>query len=148
MTNLTATQWGISLALGVLSIPVGVLIRLIPNQIFQGRMHDSHRIRGDSEGSHFLWDQALENVRSELSSLHEHRGWRLKRVGHQILAVIRKRLSWQPLAETAEDNEIRPLLDSGSASPKSISNSILAPAAVMAGLVAGSVAGLPASGST
>jgi Ca2+-transporting ATPase len=35
VTNIGGCEWGISLALGFVSIPLGALIRLLPNQPFE-----------------------------------------------------------------------------------------------------------------
>jgi len=37
VTRLDGAQWGISIVLGALSIPVGVIIRLIPDKVFTKR---------------------------------------------------------------------------------------------------------------
>jgi len=147
VTYLTAQQWAISLVLGVMSIPMGAFIRLIPDRIFQAKADHKTRIRASpAPGTRFVWNQEIENVRSELAHHRwDPRGSRLKRVGSQVVAIIKMRLSGQPADETTGD-EARPLLhsDRGLLQPRPYS--VFAPATVMAGIVAGSVAGWPASG--
>jgi len=44
-TRLNGSQWGISIILGALSIPVGVLIRLIPDKLFSKRIWSLGSVR-------------------------------------------------------------------------------------------------------
>ncbi|KIK99153.1 hypothetical protein PAXRUDRAFT_132713 [Paxillus rubicundulus Ve08.2h10] len=82
VTHIGAREWGISLALGVVSIPLGALIRLMPNKPFE-RLFTAIRllpspevlptIRPDAE-----WNLAIELVRDNLATFANLRGGRLR----------------------------------------------------------------------
>ena len=151
--RLTATQWAISLILGFLSIPVGVVVRLIlddaVHSIFPIRVDGKFSARIQARDDRFIWNEAIESVRSEFASFRQPRSSRLDRlqqnlpkVGEMLAALKGMSLRW-PSPEPAVDDETSPLLhpDLHSDGGRSRSNSAIAPAAVLAGIVAGSVAG-------
>jgi Ca2+-transporting ATPase len=83
VTRIGGREWGISLALGFVSIPLGALIRLLPNgpfeQLFilmrllpkpQGGLP---KVRPDGE-----WNSAIELVRDNLATFANLRGGRLR----------------------------------------------------------------------
>ncbi|KAF8837766.1 Ca-transporting ATPase [Paxillus ammoniavirescens] len=82
VTHIGAREWGISLALGVVSIPLGALIRLLPNKPFE-RLFTAIRllpspevlptIKPDAE-----WNLAIELVRDNLATFANLRGGRLR----------------------------------------------------------------------
>ncbi|KIJ14249.1 hypothetical protein PAXINDRAFT_12900 [Paxillus involutus ATCC 200175] len=82
VTQISAREWGISLALGVVSIPLGALIRLMPNKPFE-RLFTAIRllpspevlptIKPDAE-----WNLAIELVRDNLATFANLRGGRLR----------------------------------------------------------------------
>ena len=76
-------EWGISLALGVVSIPWGVVIRLMPTKPFEKFFKLVRLIREpevlpvvkpDAEG----WSGAINLVRDNLSTFSNIRGGRLR----------------------------------------------------------------------
>ncbi|KIK62401.1 hypothetical protein GYMLUDRAFT_164480 [Collybiopsis luxurians FD-317 M1] len=83
VTRVGGEVWGISLALGFVSIPLGALIRLLPNEPFE-RLFDKVGLFGkpevlptstvDREG----WNGAITFVRDNLSTFSQIRGGRLR----------------------------------------------------------------------
>lgn len=144
--RLNATQWGISLLLGAISLPVAVLIRLIPDEFIRRcilRIYDRNQLLNDqiSNEVRFEWNDSLEDIREELIFCKMNRGGR-------IYALFR-RSQWLP--NLALNHTLIPRMrrrrENGHAGlsrygwKRSRSKSVLAPAAAMAGVVAGSIAG-------
>ncbi|KIK55333.1 hypothetical protein GYMLUDRAFT_248753 [Collybiopsis luxurians FD-317 M1] len=83
VTRVGGEVWGISLALGFVSIPLGALIRLLPNEPFE-RLFNKIGLFGkpevlptstvDREG----WNGAITFVRDNLSTFSQIRGGRLR----------------------------------------------------------------------
>jgi len=82
VTHIGGREWGISLALGVVSIPLGALIRLLPNEPFEkafkalgllGRREVLPTTRPDSE-----WNSAITLVRDNLGTFANLRGGRVR----------------------------------------------------------------------
>jgi len=78
-------DWGISIALGVMSIPIGFLIRMIPNKpcerflIWTRILPDPNKLptshpQADAE----RWDDAIELVRDNLTTFSNLRGGRVR----------------------------------------------------------------------
>jgi P-type Ca2+ transporter type 2C len=68
-THLDGVQWAISLVLGAISLPVAVIIRLIPNSLIRGLFHmdTDHRRTSRIElpnGDDFVHDGLLESMRA------------------------------------------------------------------------------------
>ena len=171
VTRLNGPQWGVSLVLGVISIPIAVIIRLIPDDLVRKLIPTvSFRKKGpqvlvSDEDRRFEWNPALEEIRDQLSFLKTVRGGRLKQLKHKLqhpeefLPRSRSgsrsredsipgtpvgendngRLSPQPGTPQPGTQPGTP--DSRSRKPRSRSNSAFGPAAAMAGIVAGSIAG-------
>ena len=169
--RLNGAQWGYSVVLGFLSIPVAVMIRLIPDDVIR-KLIPSWFIRKatpkllvSDEERQYEWNPALEEIRKELTFLKKLRGGRLNvlryKLHHPVETFLprsrsgsrsRSRTNSLPQTPTGEQGPG----DSGSSqapptpesrrsplrrSPRSRSNSAFGPAAAMAGIVAGSVAG-------
>jgi Ca2+-transporting ATPase len=126
----TGAQWGIAIILGVLSIPCGFLIRLVPDA-WVGKCIDKvvpealkrRRVRvEDSEGQSYDISRALFDVRDDLAFLKRVRGGRVNQLKHKI-------------------QHPRELLQR-SRSGSRLSNSPMHSALGMPGLLAGSIAGL------
>ena len=163
-----APAWGIALLLGFLSIPVAVLIRLIPDEwcrrLVPSWLHKraTPQVLVSDEERQIEWNPALVEIREELSFLKTLRGGRLNMLVYKLqhpretlLSRSRSasRTSSLPQTPSYEQNEA----DNGStiAPPRtpdsrrsttrrrgrSRANSAFAPAAAMAGVVAGSIAG-------
>ncbi|OAX36045.1 calcium-translocating P-type ATPase, partial [Rhizopogon vinicolor AM-OR11-026] len=83
VTRIGIREWGISLALGFVSIPLGALIRLMPNRPFESlfilmrllprREGGLPKVRSDVE-----WNSAIELVRDNLATFANLRGGRLR----------------------------------------------------------------------
>ncbi|KAL2021253.1 hypothetical protein VTK56DRAFT_7332 [Thermocarpiscus australiensis] len=83
----TPAMWGIAIVLGVLSIPVGVIIRLIPDELLESLVPESFKRRAtskvpgvtvsDDEERFSAYPAALAEVRDELAWLKRVKGGRL-----------------------------------------------------------------------
>ncbi|KAJ5204393.1 ATPase P-type K/Mg/Cd/Cu/Zn/Na/Ca/Na/H-transporter [Penicillium cinerascens] len=161
------SQWAVSLVLGALSVPIAVIIRLTPDEFIRNLVpHFWHRHKKDSpelvvsdEERRFEWHPALEDIRDQLQFIKAVRGGRLRNIRHKLQrpqeflprsrSGSRSRESSVPPTPNEENGN-------GSSSPtpqpltpesrsrrntRSRSNSTFGPAAAMAGIVAGSIAG-------
>ena len=163
---LDGAQWGFSILFGAISIPIGVVIRLIPDSLLQ-RLIPSwlHRKRGpqvfvSDDDRRFEWNEAIETIREELAFLKSVRGGRLNTIRFKlqhpretlIQSHIRSRSnsrsSSMPQTPTGDNVSTTDYTPSGHAAEsrsrrktRSRSNSAFGPAAAMAGVVAGSIAG-------
>jgi Ca2+-transporting ATPase len=149
--RLSGLQWAISLGLGAMSLLVAVVIRLIPDEFIRklipSSLKKSHMPQINiSSDDRFEWNDALENVRNELTFLKKIRGGRLNALvfnlqhTQEILPIIRNSISG------TSDSQVYAESQPSSSSPssgrsRSGSNSAFGAAAVMAGVIAGSVAG-------
>jgi Ca2+-transporting ATPase len=150
---LNATQWGISLGLGALSLVVAVIVRLIPDELIRKLIHkifpQTHasytKIRSNPR---FKWNDTIENVRDELGFFKSVRG------RHWNGFFTSQDGPRTPLLSSTDDmhsdysdspGELADALDTRNSSPgrgaRSRSISALAPATVMVGVIAGSIAG-------
>ncbi|KAF2473848.1 calcium transporting P-type ATPase-like protein [Lindgomyces ingoldianus] len=157
VVRINGAQWGYSIVLGALSLPVGVIIRLIPDEAirrcipaFLKRKHTPEVVVSDE----YQWNQGLLEIREELAFIKRVRGGRLSnlkfKVQHPREIFSRSRSSYSLPGtpnngaehNAAENSPGPPTPDSRSRRRgRSRSNSAFGPAAVMAGIVAGSVAG-------
>jgi len=145
-------QWAISIVLGFLSLLVGVVVRLIPDELilkcipaFFHRKRNPEVVVSDED---FEWNQGLLEIRDELAFMRKFRGGRLSDIKYKVQhpkEIFMSRSS-QSLPGTPSNG---PANDDGSPAPptpssrrrRSRSNSAFGPAAAMAGIVAGSIAG-------
>lgn len=141
--RLDGTEWALSIALGAISLPVAMLIRLIPNDFLLQFISHTRGHNQTPPDERYEWNEALENVREQLTLLKNIRGGRLNALKF-TLEVPR-----EPLLRSNRDS-IRGTPNTqgnGDTGPphhkwtRSRSNSALGPAAVMAGVIAGSIAG-------
>jgi P-type Ca2+ transporter type 2C len=97
VTSLGGRQWGISLALGVVSLPLGVVIRLLPNAPFE-RLFRRLRLlpRPDILPRH-QWSPAAQKVKDALRTFTHFRGARRSRA-----LVLRRRYSKTSVEETPQ----------------------------------------------
>lgn len=145
---LNGTQWAISIIIGAISLPIAVLIRLIPDDFIRGliprfRDHNETTPIEVPSDEHYGWNEALENIREQLTLTKTMRGGRLN-------ALMFKSQGSQDLLRDSTQ-ELIPGTPNGQANgdagpprhtwPRSRSNSALGPAAAMAGVIAGSIAG-------
>ena len=90
------SQWGVSLLFGVLTVPVGVMIRLIPDKvisklisyIWPGAKGPEPDVSGESR--QYGWDFALEEIRDQLAFMKKIRGGRLRHIIRKHPKVFRK----------------------------------------------------------
>ncbi|KAI9722349.1 MAG: hypothetical protein M1812_001821 [Candelaria pacifica] len=163
VTPLNGAQWGYSVVLGALSIPVAVIIRLIPDELIRKlipsglRRQSTPQLVVSDDERHFAWNPALEEIREELSLLKLLRGGRINvlkyKLQHPREALTRSRSASRsrtnsiPQTPNREHNSS----DFGTQAPptpesrsrrrgRSRTNSTFG-AAAMAGVVAGSIAG-------
>jgi Ca2+-transporting ATPase len=160
--RLSGLQWGYCLILGAISIPGGVIIRLIPDRVFTSCIHhlspnirQKHDAALDPEKPEpYEWNPSLEEIRNQLRFLKVVHGGRLK----NIIQRSRRFSPW-PGGEpgpgeksgfsTFVDNKDPKAVRQKSSSHiqnSSPLNSVCAPAAAMAGVVAGSIAGWSPAG--
>ncbi|CDM28491.1 hypothetical protein DTO013E5_1052 [Penicillium roqueforti] len=159
------SQWAVSLVLGAISIPIAVIIRLIPDEFISRLIpHFWNRNKGPAlvisdEDRNYEWNPALEEIRDQLAFLKRVRGGRLRHLRHKLQhpqeflprsrSGSRSRDSSTPPTPNGDNDHEN---DNGSPQPttpesrsrrntRSRSNSTFGPAAAMAGIVAGSIAG-------
>ncbi|TKA82913.1 hypothetical protein B0A55_01148 [Friedmanniomyces simplex] len=110
----SGTQWAVALVLGFLSLPIGILVRLIPDELatkavpafirrWATRRGDQQRSKvalvtdaEDGEGEHpFEFNEALLDLQQELAWIRKYRGGRLNAlkfaVQHPREALLRSR---------------------------------------------------------
>ena len=162
--GLNAAQWVYSIVLGALSIPIGVIIRLIPDEAVRRCIPSIVKRRETPQlvvSDEYQWNQGLLELRDELAFLKKVRGGRLGHLKFKMEHpgdIFSRSRSDHSLPGTpnhggtpnngsthhAEPSPAPapPTPDSRSRRrARSRSNSAFAPATVMAGIVAGSVAG-------
>lgn len=167
VVHLNAAQWAYSIVLGFFSIPIGAVIRLIPDELIL-RMVPDHmkgRTKGpelfvSDEEEHFRFPKPLADVKEELSFLKKVKGGRLNNLR---FAMEQTRDTFLPRSRSGshsrsnsipqtpeyqrEDSFGSPATTHSPESRKrgranrSRSNSALGATTVMAGIIAGSVAG-------
>lgn len=162
---LNGAQWGYSIVLGFLSIPVGVIIRCIPDELIVALIPGYFKRKRtpdievtDDHG----WNQGIMEIREELAFIKKVRGGRLGalkfKIQHPVQALGFSKSS-ERLASSSHslprtpNNEPSDIEASSYHTPgtpesrprrsrgRSRSNSAFGPAAAMAGIVAGSIAG-------
>ncbi|KAH6614024.1 calcium transporting P-type ATPase-like protein [Boeremia exigua] len=153
VTRINGAQWGYSIVLGFLSLPVGMIVRLIPDELIRKCIPDFFKRKRNPEvvvtDDDFEWNQGLLEIRDELAFIRKFRGGRLSdikyKVSHPKEIFSRSRTSFSH-PSTPNNGAVE---QEGSPAPtpssrhrtRSRSNSAFGPAAVMAGIVAGSVGG-------
>jgi Ca2+-transporting ATPase len=168
VVHLNAAQWAYSIVLGSLSIPIGASIRLIPDELILRVIPDylKQRPKGpqvtiSDEEEHFRFPRPLAEVKEELSFLKRVKGGRLNNLK---FAIQEKRDEWLPRSRSgsrSRSNSIPQTPNGGDStredsfptnptpessrkrgrSNRSRSNSALGATTVMAGIIAGSIAG-------
>ena len=162
---LTGIQWAITVVIGLLSIPIGILLRFVPDsavaKLLPSILHKTPppEVVISDEERQFEWHPALEDIKDQLAFLKLVRGGRLNLLRYK-LSHPRQLLTRSRSGSRSRANSIphSPHDESpGSASPgpptpdsrlsisrlrgRSRSNSAFGPAAAMAGIVAGSIGG-------
>lgn len=153
VVSINGAQWAYAIVLGSLSLPVGMIIRMIPDELvrrcipaFMKRKRTPEVVVSDE----YQWNQGLLEIREELAFIKKVRGGRLSNlkfaVQHPKEAFSRSRSSYSlpgtPNNGANDADAAPPTPDSRSRRRgRSRSNSAFGPATVMAGIVAGSIAG-------
>ena len=166
--RLVGTQWAYCIILGLLSMPVAVLLRLIPDEYmsylvprwFKRKAPPEVRVSDTEE--QMEWNPALVEIKEELNFLKKLRGGRLNALVYNLQHPVETLLPRSRSASRANSVPPTPVGEQdgseyggAAAAPptpdsrrstsrrfgRSRSNSALGPAAAMAGIVAGSVAG-------
>ena len=84
VTSMNGRDWAISIALGLVSIPLGVLVRLIPNapceKIFMklGLFPDPNKLPVHNPEASQTWNQAITLLQDNLNIFSTVRGARLR----------------------------------------------------------------------
>ena len=163
VVRISASQWAICLVLGALSIPVGVIIRLVPDELCRRLVPDFMKSRPKApevtisdEEEQFRFPKPLIEVKEELGFLKRVKGGRLNNLK---FAVKHPRETFMPRSRSASHSRSGSIPqtpngdDHSSGAPptpesrrrsrsnRSRSNSALGATTVMAGIIAGSVAG-------
>lgn len=168
VVRLNGIQWAYSIVLGMLSIPVAVIIRLIPDDLVRRcipawfKKRAKPKLMVTDEERQFEWNPALEEIREELTFLKMLRGGRLTVLRYKLqhpreLLLPSSRGSSRSRSRTnsppatpggneAASHLAPPTPESRRSTshrglPRSRSGSAFGPAAAMAGVVAGSIAG-------
>lgn len=167
--RLNGAQWAYSVVLGFLSIPVAIIIRLIPDELIRRLIPNyferraTPQIQVSDEERHYDWIEPIEEIREELSFLKKIRGGRLTMLKYKLQhpreillprsrSGSRSRASSVPQTPTGEHSgsdfgvgPAPPTPESRKSTTRrrgrSRSNSAFGPAAAMAGIIAGSIAG-------
>lgn len=168
--RLNGAQWGYSIVLGALSMPIAVIIRLIPDELLSrfipsipNRKKPSPKlIVEDDDDQIQQWNPALEEIRDELTFLKKVRGGRMSELAYKLqhprqTFLPRSRSPSRsreeprlelPQTPTGQEAAVVELVEGSPKTPeknrrraRSSSNSVFGPAAAMAGIIAGSVAG-------
>ncbi|KAK3994610.1 hypothetical protein QBC44DRAFT_235775 [Cladorrhinum sp. PSN332] len=168
ITKQSPTLWGIAIVLGLLSIPVGVIVRLIPDEVVVRLVPNFMKRKSpdvpgvtisDDEERFTAYPTPLADVREELAWLKRVKGGRLNNLKFAIKHPRERFLNSRshsreqsrsgsihrlPTTPVREDsyNSVAPTPESRrrSRSNRSRSNSALGAATVMTGIVAGSIA--------
>jgi Ca2+-transporting ATPase len=153
--GITGTQWGISVGLGFLSLPVGMIVRLIPDKSIRKCIPSFFKRKRDREvvlvDEDYRWNEGLLEVRDELAFIKRLRGGRLSSLEHKVhqsMDIFSVSRSSHCVTGTCDNNTAQQhelshvaLARRGPCLPLPHPNSIFDPAAVLPGIVAGSVAG-------
>lgn len=165
----TGPQWAIALVLGAISLPIGAIVRLVPDNFAAALLpsfikkyakRKKDRVVITDEENPFDFNQGLYDIKQELAFIKRYRGGRLNALrfamSHPKEALLHSRSPSRSRASSSlprtpnnelsesEDNGISPVPPTPdsrrSRRGRSRSNSALAGAA-MAGIVAGSIGG-------
>ena len=166
--RLNAAQWGYSVVLGFLSIPVGAVIRLIPDELilklipeYLKRRSKTPELTISDEEEQFQFPKPLADVKEELSFLKKMKGGRLNNLKFAIQQTRENIMPRSRSGSRSRSDSIPPQTPGNESqgqdefgpphptpesrkrgrSNRSRSNSALGATTVMAGIIAGSVAG-------
>ncbi|KAJ5975946.1 ATPase P-type K/Mg/Cd/Cu/Zn/Na/Ca/Na/H-transporter [Penicillium waksmanii] len=159
------SQWAVSLVLGAISLPIAVVIRLIPDEFaskfvphfWHHRKQEGPELVVSDEDRRYEWNPALEEIRDQLAFIKSVRGGRIRHIRHKLQhpqeflprsrSGSRSRESSAPATPNGESGSPPPQPQPPTPESRSRrgtrsrSNSTFGPAAAMAGVIAGSIAG-------
>jgi Ca2+-transporting ATPase len=165
---LNGAQWAYSIVLGALSIPVGVVIRLVPDELilrlvpeYLKRKPKGPEVTISDEEEQFRFPKPLADVKEELSFLKKMKGGRLNNLKFAMQQTRDNLMPRSRSGSRSRSNSIPPQTPGGESqredefgppqptpesrkrgrTNRSRSNSALGATTVMAGIIAGSVAG-------
>ncbi|KAF8474666.1 hypothetical protein BDZ91DRAFT_770099 [Kalaharituber pfeilii] len=149
VTRLNGIEWAISIILGIISLPVAVVIRLIPDKWLE-RIIPDWMLRKEnpnvflSHNERFEWSKPYLDVREELAFLKKIRGGRVNQLKWKGRLAVEHLPGFRPSAPPSPimENGQQPPPSPGSFSPRrrSRSNSAFGTAlAVLPGVVAGGI---------
>jgi Ca2+-transporting ATPase len=164
VVHLNGAQWIYSIVLGFFSIPVGAVIRLIPDELvlrfipsYMKQRPQRPEVLISDEEEHFRFPKPLADIREELSFLKKVKGGRLNNLRFAMQQTrdtflthsrsgSRSRSNSLPQTPEYEPEDsfgtaVSPVSHKRGRSGRSRSNSALGATTVMAGIIAGSVAG-------
>ncbi|OBT79226.1 hypothetical protein VF21_01719 [Pseudogymnoascus sp. 05NY08] len=164
--RLDARGWGYSIAFGFLSIPIGAAIRCIPDELVRKfiptyllRPRETPELTIEDEEEQMPLPQPLVDVKEELSFLKKMKGGRINNLRFKVGQAKDNFISRSRSGSRSRSNSTAGIPQDGSAEDgsehppttaesrkrgragRSRSNSALGATAVMAGIIAGSVAG-------
>lgn len=166
VVRIDKNQWGIAIVLGALSVPVGAIIRLLPDELIEKmipgflRKRNTPEVVIEDEEGHVAFNKGLLEIRNELGFIKKYKGGRLNHLRFKLehpkegfLSRSRSEITL-PMTPTIGADPDHPGTTMASSSPpmatpdskrksrgnRSRSNSAFAGAA-MAGIIAGSIAG-------
>ena len=97
VVRIPGREWGISLALGVMALPIGFLTRCIPNGnierflIWTGLQKDANQLPTRSPEAQALdWNPAINGVRDELEAIANTRGNRFRTLLVALKSLTRR----------------------------------------------------------
>lgn len=155
VVQINGAQWAYSVVLGALSLVVGVIIRLVPDELVKRCIPNFFKKRSTPNiavSDEYQWNEGLLEIRDELAFIKRFRGGRLSNIKYKAQhprEIFSRSRSSHSLPRTPNNGTVD---TEGSPAPptpesrsrrrgRSRSNSAFGPATVMAGIVAGSVAG-------
>ena len=165
VTRIDGVSWAVSIVLGLLSIPVGLVIRCIPDEWIRKcipayfKRKKTPALVVTDEEQQWQWNPGMEEIREELAFLKRLRGGRLNTLKHKLKnprEMLPRSRSGSRTSSMPQTPNNEPSDQSGNpgAPPtpdsrrsmqrrraRSHSNSAFGPAAAMAGIVAGSIGG-------
>jgi len=110
--RITGAQWGLSIVLGILSIPFAVVIRCFPDEMFAKLIPSlprRHRpspdlVVQDDEAGITQWNPALEDIKDELTFLQKLRGGRMSQLAFKLQ---HPRQSFLPKSRSSSQSQLK-----------------------------------------
>ena len=138
-TPLNLVQWCYSVILAALCLPFGIVVRLIPDELFERIClpFSSRQVHAPTDEERQFQFPPLDDIRRELAFLKRLRGGRLNNLKFKIQNSSQNLIPWFGHGSGPGVNST----DNNPAASRPRKPSAFGPAAAMAGIIAGSVAG-------